>query len=235
MYKKYEELKLAACAVDFGDLVSLPVKLLESDAEAVSILRATYSHILVDEYQDVNRSSVRLLQRLTDSGKNLWAVGDARQAIYRFRGASSFNMSRFKTEDFPGGTGDRLRLNYRSTPEIVGAFSNFGGECMLAPAMRPSKQIDRPAVSRRSMSPSATTTTRRTHSQTKFCAILRTSPSATRLCSAPATTGSTAWVVNWSDAEFRFSISAISSNDPRSRICCPFCRCSSTGGPWIGA
>lgn len=125
VYKKYEELKLAACAVDFGDLVSLPVKLLESDAEAVSILRATYSHILVDEYQDVNRSSVRLLQRLTDGGKNLWAVGDARQAIYRFRGASSFNMSRFKTEDFPGGIGDRLRLNYRSTPEIVGAFSSF--------------------------------------------------------------------------------------------------------------
>ncbi|MDO9641299.1 MAG: ATP-dependent helicase [Pseudotabrizicola sp.] len=126
VFKKYEELKLAACAVDFGDLVSLPVKLLDSDSEAVSILRATYSHVLVDEYQDVNRSSVRLLQRLTDGGKNLWAVGDARQAIYRFRGASSFNMSRFKTEDFPSGTGDRLRLNYRSTPEIVGAFSNFG-------------------------------------------------------------------------------------------------------------
>lgn len=126
VYKKYEELKLAACAVDFGDLVSLPVKLLESDAEIASILRATYSHILVDEYQDVNRSSVRLLQRLTAGGKNLWAVGDARQAIYRFRGASSFNMSRFKTEDFPGGAGDRLRVNYRSTPEIVGAFSSFG-------------------------------------------------------------------------------------------------------------
>ncbi|MBD0417107.1 UvrD-helicase domain-containing protein [Oryzicola mucosus] len=144
VYKKYEELKLAACAVDFGDLVSLPVKLLESDAEAVSILRATYSHILVDEYQDVNRSSVRLLQRLTDVGKNLWAVGDARQAIYRFRGASSFNMSRFKTEDFPGGTGDRLRLNYRSTPEIVGAFSNFGGG-MQAGTGDASLKADRPS------------------------------------------------------------------------------------------
>lgn len=146
VYKKYEELKLAACAVDFGDLVFLPVKLLESDAEAVSILRATYSHILVDEYQDVNHSSVRLLQRLTDGGKNLWAVGDARQAIYRFRGASSFNMSRFKTVDFPSGSGDRLRLNYRSTPEIVGAFSKFGvgmkagtGDASLK-AYRPSRK-----------------------------------------------------------------------------------------------
>jgi superfamily I DNA/RNA helicase len=143
VYKKYEELKLAACAVDFGDLVSLPVKLLDSDSEAVSVLRATYSHVLVDEYQDVNRSSVRLLQRLTDGGKNLWAVGDARQAIYRFRGASSFNMSRFKTEDFPGGAGDRLRINYRSTPEIVGAFSNFGGG-MQAGTGDASLKADRP-------------------------------------------------------------------------------------------
>lgn len=147
VYKKYEELKLAACAVDFGDLVSLPVKLLESDAGVASILRATYSHILVDEYQDVNRSSVRLLQRLTAGGKNLWVVGDARQAIYRFRGASSFNMSRFKTDDFPGGTGDRLRVNYRSTPEVVGAFSSFGagmqagtGDASLK-AYRPSRGV----------------------------------------------------------------------------------------------
>ena len=127
VYRRYEELKQAACAVDFGDLVSLPVKLLDGDPQAAAALRATYSHILVDEYQDVNRSSVRLLQRLTDAGRNLWAVGDARQAIYRFRGASSFNMSRFATHDFPGASGGRLRVNYRSTSEIVGAFSRFGG------------------------------------------------------------------------------------------------------------
>ncbi|MBU1587907.1 MAG: UvrD-helicase domain-containing protein [Gammaproteobacteria bacterium] len=126
VYRRYEELKQAACAVDFGDLVALPVKLLDDDPQAAAALRATYSHILVDEYQDVNRSSVRLLQKLTDAGRNLWAVGDARQAIYRFRGASSFNMSRFATNDFPGASGGRLRVNYRSTPEIVGAFSRFG-------------------------------------------------------------------------------------------------------------
>lgn len=127
VYRRYEELKQAACAVDFGDLVSLPVRLLDDDPQAAAALCATYSHILVDEYQDVNRSSVRLLQRLTNAGRNLWAVGDARQAIYRFRGASSFNMSRFATDDFPGASGGRLRVNYRSTPEIVGAFSRFGG------------------------------------------------------------------------------------------------------------
>ena len=57
----------------------------------------------MDEFQDVNRSSVRLLNALTDNGRNLWVVGDAKQSIYRFRGASSFNMSRFGLDDFPGG------------------------------------------------------------------------------------------------------------------------------------
>lgn len=147
VYRRYEELKREACAVDFGDLVSLPVNLLDTAPDIVTLLRGTYSHVLVDEYQDVNRSSVRLLQRLTGGGENLWAVGDARQAIYRFRGASSFNMSRFKSDDFPGGTGRRLRLNYRSTPEIVGAFSRFGAtmqvgtsDAKLAPH-RPSSGI----------------------------------------------------------------------------------------------
>jgi superfamily I DNA/RNA helicase len=144
VFKRYEELKHAAGAVDFGDLVSLPVKLLDTDPDAVAILRGKYTHVLVDEYQDVNRSSVRLLQRLTDSGRNLWAVGDARQAIYRFRGASSYNMPRFATDDFPGATGGRLRINYRSTPEIVNAFSNFGRE-MRAGSNDASLGADRPS------------------------------------------------------------------------------------------
>ncbi|GAA3268818.1 hypothetical protein GCM10020258_40700 [Sphingomonas yabuuchiae] len=144
VYRRYEELKQAAGAVDFGDLVSLPVKLLDTDPEAVAVLRGKYTHVLVDEYQDVNRSSVRLLQRLTDGGRNLWTVGDARQAIYRFRGASSYNMSLFATDDFPGATGGRLRLNYRSTPEIVDAFSAFG-QGMRAGSNDASLGADRPA------------------------------------------------------------------------------------------
>ena len=52
-------------------------------------------------------------------------VGDAKQSIYRFRGASSFNMSRFGREDFPGAVRDSLEVNYRSTKEVVHAFSTF--------------------------------------------------------------------------------------------------------------
>jgi superfamily I DNA/RNA helicase len=125
VYATYEQLKRDAHCVDFGDLVALPVKLLEADAAICESLQAKYDHVLVDEYQDVNRSSVRLLSALRPSGRNLWMVGDAKQSIYRFRGASSFNMARFGKEDFPGGNRGRLKRNYRSVPEIVAGFSGF--------------------------------------------------------------------------------------------------------------
>jgi superfamily I DNA/RNA helicase len=125
VYAAYEELKRSAHCVDFGDLVSLPVKLLESETAIRETLQAQYDHVLVDEYQDVNRSSVRLLKALRPTGQNLWMVGDAKQSIYRFRGASSFNMTRYGKEDFPGGKRGRLKRNYRSVPEIVSSFSGF--------------------------------------------------------------------------------------------------------------
>lgn len=125
VYEAYERLKHAAGAVDFGDLMSMPARLLQDNSGVSEQLRERYKHVLVDEYQDVNRASVKLLQSLTGGGENLWAVGDARQSIYRFRGASSFNMVRFTKEDFPGGISGRLVANYRSTEEIVSAYSNF--------------------------------------------------------------------------------------------------------------
>ncbi|PFH10130.1 superfamily I DNA/RNA helicase [Collimonas sp. PA-H2] len=125
VYQGYEHLKRQAQAVDFGDLVCLPVQLLEGNDAVRASLRETYDHVLVDEYQDVNRSSVRLLSALCGDGKNLWVVGDAKQSIYRFRGASSFNMERFGVSDFPGGKRSRLKKNYRSVAEVVTAFSNF--------------------------------------------------------------------------------------------------------------
>jgi superfamily I DNA/RNA helicase len=110
----------------------LPVLLLERDEEVRTQLQGDYDHILVDEYQDVNRSSVRLLTALKPTGENLWVVGDAKQSIYRFRGASSFNMARFGHQDFPGGVRDSLDINYRSTSEIVGAFSTFAATMSAA-------------------------------------------------------------------------------------------------------
>ena len=132
VYARYEELKAAAQCVDFGDLVMRPVLLLESDEAVRTQLQAAYDHILVDEYQDVNRSSVRLLAALKPTGENLWVVGDAKQSIYRFRGASSFNMSRFGREDFPGAVRNSLEVNYRSTSEVVDAFCTFAKDMSAA-------------------------------------------------------------------------------------------------------
>ncbi|MEM7432633.1 MAG: ATP-dependent helicase [Pseudomonadota bacterium] len=125
VYQAYEQIKSSRGFVDFGDLVSLPVQLLEGNDAVKRPLSERYKHILVDEYQDVNRASVRLLQALTPQGKNLWIVGDTKQSIYRFRGASSYNLQRFATEDFPGAQSLALRENYRSTQAVCDTFTRF--------------------------------------------------------------------------------------------------------------
>ncbi len=129
-FDAYERLKAAKGCIDFGDLVAMPVRLCESFPEVRDHLAGLYEHILVDEYQDVNRSSVRLLKAIAGDGRNLWAVGDVKQSIYRFRGASAFNMIRFDLEDFPGGRRGRLKRNYRSVGEIVRAFLTFASEML---------------------------------------------------------------------------------------------------------
>lgn len=127
-YAAYERLKADRGCVDFGDLVALPVRLCELHPDIREYLATTYEHVLVDEYQDVNRASVRLLKAIAGDGKNLWAVGDVKQSIYRFRGASAYNMTRFGKEDFSGATRGRLTTNYRSHQEVVTAYLKFAAE-----------------------------------------------------------------------------------------------------------
>lgn len=134
VYARYDEVKKAAGRVDFGDLVAMPVDFLARRDDIAAKVRAETQHVLVDEYQDVNRASVRLLQLLTEGGANLWCVGDIRQSIYRFRGASSYNVQLFDVQDFPGGKRDRLEVNYRSTQEIVDAYSAFAADMPVSGA-----------------------------------------------------------------------------------------------------
>jgi ATP-dependent DNA helicase UvrD/PcrA len=124
LYQVYETVLQSTDSVDFGDLVSLPVRLVESELEVQQLLASRHKHILVDEYQDVNRASVRLIKAIAGEGSRLWVVGDSRQSIYRFRGASSINMSRF-IEDFPGAQVAGLDINYRSSSEIVDLYRQF--------------------------------------------------------------------------------------------------------------
>lgn len=124
LYHTYERLMVTKQLIDFGDLVAHPVRLVESDVEVRIALMTRHKHVLVDEYQDVNRSSVRLLKAIVGEGRNLWVVGDARQSIYRFRGASSTNMTQF-TSDFPNAQVDQLGINYRSGQQIIDVFTAF--------------------------------------------------------------------------------------------------------------
>lgn len=124
LFEAYERLLTARQLLDFGDLVALPVRLVEGSAEVRDALRARHEHVLVDEYQDVNRASVRLLKAIVGDGLNLWVVGDARQSIYRFRGASATNIARFAI-DFPGAQAAQLGVNYRSDKRIVDVFTEF--------------------------------------------------------------------------------------------------------------
>jgi DNA helicase II / ATP-dependent DNA helicase PcrA len=120
LYELYEAALGTHGAVDFGDLIMRPTLLLESDAALQAAVRLRHRHVLVDEYQDVNRASTRLLKALAGDGKRLWVVGDARQSIYRFRGASSTNMTAF-SQEYPNAAADQLSISYRSTEQIVDA------------------------------------------------------------------------------------------------------------------
>ena len=122
IYAVYQQI-LAECGLlDFGDLLMRSVELLDAFPEVRDRWQAQYPHILADEYQDVNRASAELLRRLAGKGAGFWAVGDLRQAIYQFRGASPANIRDFE-RDFPGGKRLRLGVNYRSRPGIVSLFA----------------------------------------------------------------------------------------------------------------
>jgi superfamily I DNA/RNA helicase/Zn-dependent peptidase ImmA (M78 family)/CRISPR/Cas system-associated exonuclease Cas4 (RecB family) len=103
---------------DFGDMIRLAVRLLREQPNVLADVRAQYRHVLVDEFQDINRAMGVFLRALAGDDGALWAVGDPDQAIYRFRGASPANLSRF-TQDYPRAQLHTLRRNYRSLPPIL--------------------------------------------------------------------------------------------------------------------
>jgi superfamily I DNA/RNA helicase len=136
VYELYEEALRTHGAVDFGDLIMRPTLLLESDAALQAAVRLRHRHVLVDEYQDVNRASTRLLKALVGDGKRLWVVGDARQSIYRFRGASSTNMAAF-SQEYANATADQLSVSYRSTKQIVDAVAAIAPHMGASAGMLP--------------------------------------------------------------------------------------------------
>jgi len=125
-YRASEELLREKKCSSFGTLITGAVALLEREATLRTALQNRYRYILVDEFQDTNIAQLRLLELLVNDTKNIFAVGDNDQAIYRFRGAS-FGSFKLFLERFAGwregqdSTKFRVSLteNYRSTPNIL--------------------------------------------------------------------------------------------------------------------
>ncbi len=121
--QRYEERLLAFQAVDFDDLIGLPLKLLGSDVQAAAKWRQRFRHILVDEYQDTNAVQYELLKSLVGPEGLFTAVGDDDQSIYGWRGATIDNLRRLP-QDYPSLKVIPLEQNYRSTGAILRAANH---------------------------------------------------------------------------------------------------------------
>ncbi len=116
----YQERLQAFQAVDFDDLIKLPLVMLQRDDEARAKWQAQFHHILVDEYQDTNAVQYELLKALTGQREQFTAVGDDDQSIYGWRGATIENLKRLP-QDYPALKVIPLEQNYRSTGSILRA------------------------------------------------------------------------------------------------------------------
>ena len=131
VYEFYQKYLEGEKLLDFGDLVYRAVRLLQENESVKREVRARYDAILVDEFQDVNRACGVLLKEIAGEGRGLWTVGDLRQSIYRWRGASPANIELFGV-DFPDAETISLETNYRSRTEIVDLFTHFAGTMKTA-------------------------------------------------------------------------------------------------------
>jgi DNA helicase-2/ATP-dependent DNA helicase PcrA len=119
-YARYQGLLAEAGFVDFGDQVALALKLVRSSPTARAEIQGRYRYVLVDEFQDTNRSQFELVSVVAEPHRNLTVVGDDDQSIYRFRGAAISNILGFR-ERYRAARTVVLRRNYRSRPTILDA------------------------------------------------------------------------------------------------------------------
>jgi len=124
IYASYQRRLKEINAVDFGDLLLEPLRLLRANSDLLEDYRRRFRYMLVDEYQDTNVAQYMLLRLLAGKDGNICCVGDDDQSIYGWRGAQVENILRFE-RDFPGARIIRLERNYRSTAHILAAASHL--------------------------------------------------------------------------------------------------------------
>jgi ATP-dependent DNA helicase UvrD/PcrA len=122
IYETYEERLLQANALDFDDLLLESVRLLRHNSVLREQYNRRYEFVMIDEYQDTNRSQYELMRLLTEVRHNVCVVGDEDQSIYGWRGADIRNILDFE-HDYPDAIVIRLEENYRSTKNILEAAS----------------------------------------------------------------------------------------------------------------
>lgn len=120
VYELYNRRLKENNAMDFGDLLLLPVKLFENHPQVLAEYSHRLHYLMVDEYQDTNHAQYRLIRLLAQERQNLCVVGDDDQSIYRWRGADIRNILEFE-KDFPNAKVIKLEQNYRSTKNILSA------------------------------------------------------------------------------------------------------------------
>ncbi|HRJ06155.1 MAG TPA: UvrD-helicase domain-containing protein [Candidatus Saccharibacteria bacterium] len=123
IYQRYEELKTAAGALDFDDLLLETVRLFKEKPEVRQKWQDQFKHIMIDEYQDTNAAQYAIVKSLVNPLRNICVVGDDWQSIYSWRGADFTNILNFE-RDFPGALVIKLEQNYRSTSAILEAAHN---------------------------------------------------------------------------------------------------------------
>ena len=124
VYDAYERGLRSYNAVDFDDLIALPVRLFQERPDVLERWQSRIRYLLVDEYQDTNVSQYRLVKLLTGVRAALTVVGDDDQSIYAWRGARPENLKSLK-EDFPGLRIIKLEQNYRSAGRILKAANTL--------------------------------------------------------------------------------------------------------------
>ena len=123
VYYKYNERLIASAAVDFDDLLLMPVRLFERNKEILEHYQERYKYILIDEYQDTNPVQYKLSKLLASKYKNIFVVGDMNQSIYAFRQADYHNIVNFE-KDYANAKTIKLEHNYRSTNNILNAAND---------------------------------------------------------------------------------------------------------------
>ncbi len=118
IYQRYQQLLLMQNALDFDDLLMVPVQLFRANDAVRRKYQERYQYLLVDEFQDTNGAQYELTRLLVGPRRNIFVVGDPDQSIYRFRGADYRNIQRFR-EDYPDARVISLNRNYRSTQTIL--------------------------------------------------------------------------------------------------------------------